>query len=201
MEWSQEAADDCAERHDWRALHKTQTIAGDGVASSFALNSDFARLAKMPAVTRSGASAGFWPTGPVTPPTWIGVTNLVTGIVTPIYQIENGTIYFSTTPAVGDNFIVSYQASKPLYTVTGTPGPVPRWTADSDTVLFSERLVMLGTVARWKWSKGFDAAKFEDDYERALERLASADWGLMAIDTANSYREDADEFGDVVVTP
>lgn len=200
VEWAQEVVDDLAERHDWRALHKTETLTGDGSTTSFALPADYARLSKMPAVSRDGSVSGYWPTGPLSPPDWIGSTTLPVTATRPVYQIEGGNLSFYPAPASGEEFTLSYQSSKPIYSIgSGSPTYLDTWAYDNDALLIPERLLVLGLVSRWKISKGFDASKFEDDYERALERLASTDWGLKPVNLA--YDDIPDEFGEPRVTP
>jgi len=197
-EWAQEVVDDMAQRHDWRALHKTQTITGDGTTTAFTLGSgDYARLSKMPAVTRTGSTSGFWPAGPLDPPSWIGSTSLPIQSSRPLFQIENGILTSNTAPATGDSFIVSYQSSKPIYS---SSIPVTTWLLDADTPLVPERLLLLGLVWRWKAAKGYDYAEAMSSFERAFESLASADWGLIPIETAwGSYDRLGSEFGDLTV--
>lgn len=195
VEWAQEVVDDLTYRHDWRALHKTQSLAGDGVTTQFTLGtSDYQRLSKMPAVSRSGSTSSFWPVGPLDPPHWIGNTTLPISASRPIFQIENGILNFFNAPATGETYIVSYQSSKPIYS---SAVPVALWTLDADTALVPERLVLLGLVWRWKAAKGLDYAEHLSTFERALEQLASADWGLMPLEL--SYTQSGDEFGDVHV--
>lgn len=195
-EWAQEVVDDAALRHDWRALHKTQTLTGDGVTTSFTLgNSDYSRLSKAPAVSRNGSTAGFWPIGPLDPPAYIGATTLPITTATPVFQIENGIIYFFTAPATGETYTVSYQSSKPIYS---SAIAVTSWLLDADTPLIPERLMLLGLVWRWKASKGLNYSEFLSSYERAFESLSSADWGLSPLELSRVTV--TDEFGDVRVT-
>lgn len=195
VEWAQEVVDDACLRHDWRALHKTQTLTGDGVTTNFALPADYSRLAKAPALTRNGSTAGFWPIGPLDPAAYIGATTLPITTATPVYQIENGFINLFTAPATGETYTLSYQSSKPIYS---SATEVASWTLDGDTPLIPERLVLLGIVWRWKASKGLNYSEFMSSYERALETLASADWGLSPLEL--SHVTVKDEFGDVRVT-
>lgn len=192
-EWAQEIVDDLALRHDWHALHKTQTITGDGVAKSFNLASDFGRLSKMPAVSRVGSTAGFWPSGPVSPPAFIGATTLPIQSVRPTFQIENGQISFDQAPGTTDSYTISYQSAFPI---KSSGSGVELWATDSDVPYMPERCVRLGIVWMWKASKGLPYAEFMDSYERTFESLASADWGLIALETATRSFEPDYEFGE-----
>lgn len=198
VEWAQEVVDDACLRHDWTALAKTQTLTGDGVTTAFTLggvNADYSRLGKAPALTRNGSTAGFWPIGPLDPPAYIGATTLPITTATPVYKIQNGVLTLFTAPAVGETYTVSYQSSKPIYSGSAA---VATWTLDADTPLIPERLVLLGIVWRWKASKGLNYSEFMSSYERALETLASADWGLSPLELSQVTVND--EFGDVRVT-
>jgi hypothetical protein len=184
-------------RHDWRALHKLQTITGDGVTKAFNLASDYARLSKMPAVSRSGSTSGFWPSGPASPPAFIGASTLAIQSVRPTFQIEAGVMTFDQAPGTSDVYVVSYQSSNSIYTTAGgSPGPVPLWTNDADTPLVPERLVRLGLRWMWKESKGLSYAEAMTTYERTLESLASMDWGLAPLETSNGEFGDDTEFGE-----
>jgi hypothetical protein len=200
VEWAQETIDDLALRHDWRALHSTYAITGDGTTTDFALPSDFSRLSKMPALSRDGSTSSFWAVGPLTAPEWISATSLQVISTRPAYQIEGGYVKFHSAPADDEAYTLSYQSSKPIYQVgSGTPGNIAEWTYDTDTARISERLIRLGLVWRWKAAKGLDYAEALSSFERMLETEASHDWGLMARDLAHGDYED--EFGDVRVTP
>jgi hypothetical protein len=195
VEWAQETIDDMALRHDWRALHGTSTITGDGTTTDFALPSDYSRLSKMPALSRDGSLSGFWPAGPVSDPTFINAQTTLTGYPYPPYKIEGGYVKFATAPAAAETYTLSYQSSKPIYSVgSGTPTNIAEWTYDSDAPRISERLLRLGLVWRWKAAKGLDYAEALSSYERTLESESSHDWGLAAISTS---RDDIDrEFGE-----
>jgi len=188
-EYAQETLEELTERHDWKILHKTQTITGDGSSTTFALNSDFSRLSKMPGVTRTGSTSGFWPAGPLSPPAFLGAQALPVSTVRPLFDIVNGitaSMIFVNAPATSEVYVVSYQSENGIYSVgSGTPTNIATWTYDSDVPFVPERLVMLGTICKWKASKGLSYAEFMSDYERSFEKLASDDWGLMPVDMAN----------------
>jgi hypothetical protein len=193
-EWAQEGVDDICLRHDWRALHETQTITGDGVTVAFNLNADFSRLSKMPAVSRDQSTSTFWPVGPVSPPAFIGAATQATFSTRPVFQIEAGVLTFVQAPATGETYTVSYQSSKPIISASV---PVTEWVLDADTVLIPERLLRLYLRWQWRESKGLTYAEAMTSYERALETICSHDWGLIAVDLSGP--EFDDEFGDVTV--
>lgn len=195
VEWAQETVDDLALRHDWRALHSTSTITGDGSTTDFAVPSDYARLSKMPALSRDGSLSGFWPAGPLTSPDWISATTLMNVGTRGAFQVEGGYVKFAVAPASGETYTLSYQSSKPIYQIgSGTPGNIAEWTYDTDVARIPERLLRLGIVWRWKAAKGLDYAEAMSSFERAFESEASHDWGLMAKDT--SFTTVQDEFGE-----
>lgn len=195
VEWAQETVDDLALRHDWRALHSTSTITGDGTTTDFALPSDYARLSKMPALSLDGSLSGFWPAGPVSDPAFINAQTSLSSWPYPPFKIEGGYVKFATAPASGDTYTLSYQSSKPIYQIgSGTPGNIAEWTYDTDTLRISERLLRLGLVWRWKAAKGLDYAEALSSFERTLESEASHDWGLAM---KSMSRDDVDrEFGE-----
>lgn len=195
VEWAQETVDDLAIRHDWRALHGTSAITGDGTTTDFALPSDFARLSKMPALSLDGSLSGFWPTGPVDDPRFISAQTALIGWPGRAYKIEGGYVKFATAPASGELYTLSYQSSKPIYSIgSGTPTNIAEWLYDTDTLRISERLLRLGLAWRWKAAKGLDYAEAMSSFERFLETEASHDWGLAAKDLS---RMDVDrEFGE-----
>lgn len=200
-EWAQEGVDDLCLRHDWTGLHQTQTLTGDGSTVNFTLASDFSRLSKYPGVSRDNSPSGIWPAGPLTFPAWIRASTSQVFTVNPSFRIEDGILTFVTAPGSTETYTVSYQSSKPILSASV---PVTSWALDADTLIgIPERLLRLYLRWQWKEAKGLDYAKAEDTYERTLEMLASQDWGLMPQSTAGRHfmSEDADEFGDVVVTP
>lgn len=193
-EWAQEVVDDLTERHDWRALWKTQTLTGDGVNTSWSIT-NFARLSKLPAVARNGSTSGFWPQGPMDSANWIAATQLPITSVRPLFQMVGPLLTFNTAPAVGEQFTVSYQSSLPIYS---DAVEVAQWLKDADTALIPERLILLGVVWRWKAAKGLNYSEFLSSFERAFEAAASQDWGLSTVElSATQY---VDEFGEPRVT-
>lgn len=195
VEWAQETIDDLCLRHDWRVLHATSAITGDGSTTDFALPSDFARLSKMPALSLDGSLSGFWPAGPVSDPSFISAQTVLTVWPAPAYKVEGGYVKFATSPATGEAYTLSYQSSKPIYQVgSGTPGNIAEWTYDSDVPRIPERLLRLGVVWRWKAAKGLDYAEALSSFERAFESEASHDWGLAVKDISRG--EIDREFGE-----
>lgn len=195
VEWCQETIEDLTTRHDWRVLHKLQTLTGDGSTTAFSLASDFGRLAQQPAVSRDGSVSWNWPVGPLSPAKFINADSSLTGSVTPAFQIEGTTLTFAVAPASGEAFTVSYQSKKP---VNSASTYYETWQLDTDLVVIPERPVILGTVWRWKAAKGKAYSEAMNSAERAFESLAGHDWGLMAVDLSSTDVDD--EFGDLTVT-
>lgn len=147
-------ADEMARRVDWGQLTRTATITGTGTPATGQLPSDFHRVVRGIGVTAPGVVR------PLSRPEWQALT-MQAG--TPRYfLLEDNYISFFPFLPVGAQATVHYQSRD--WCSAGTS----HWVSDNDTCLIDERVLELGTIARWRRMKGLEHATFSEEYEAAL---------------------------------
>lgn len=160
---SERQGEELARRVDWGALQATTTLTGDGTNKLHALPSGFSRVSPGAAVLTSGGAI----VRPLTQAEWQTLT-AVEG--TPRYFLLLGDdMYLWPFLANAATVTVRYQSK--FWCSNGTAA----WSADDNTSLIDEGLMLKGLIARWRRQKGMDYADFEAEYEAALQQFANFD--------------------------
>lgn len=89
------------------------------------------------------------------------------------YVVREGNILFNPVPVAGQSCYFLYQSKNFVNVSTG--GTSDRFVTDTDTVVFQERIMKLGTIWRWKAAKGLDFTTDYAKYEKALSEAKSLD--------------------------
>lgn len=192
------ALSDLIDRHDWSALRKVLTIAGDGVASTWALPADYGRPARQPFISRFEAPEAFWPAGPLDAAAWQRATTYATSVVSPVFRIDGAALRLFPVPAAGETYNIVYQSSHAVIGLNGNEA-LPEFFSNNDRAAIPEDIIALSVIWRWKQIKGFEYQEDMNSAERALERAASRDAGLMAISATSLVRDACPEIGDIKV--
>lgn len=165
--FAQEAGDEIARRADWQKLLKSHAAA----ASPETLPGDFQRLTPGGPVR---TAAGVF----VRPVTNSGQWAVIAGIpsATPYFFISGGQMLFSPAPAAASAVIDYVSKNWVLHDPDGTHAS---FTADDDTTLFPERLLVKGIVWRWKRQKGLAYEDNLAEFEADLAQEINADRGAQ----------------------
>lgn len=156
-----ETGEELARRVDWGGLQATTTLTGDGTNKTFALPSDFSRLNRGAAVL-----SGITPLRPVSRAEW---TTMTAAEGTPRYFLLGGDeITLWPYLATGETVTVNYQSKD--WSSAGE-----EFTADSDTALVDENLLLKGLVVRWRRLYGLPYQDFEAEYEATIADFADFD--------------------------
>lgn len=186
--YAQDAGDDMQERWQWLNQKKSGTFTGDGVTTLFTPPTNFGTLS--PSIT---FVSSIYPTltlpGPVNEDDLLRMKALPVVVQPSCWRRINGQIEFF--PALASGEIITYTYHSKLW-ITDSTGVTfrTRWLADTDIAVFSERLVMLGTIWMWKRGKGLDYAEEFAAYERALDRNAGQENQGREINTAAGFDTD-----------
>lgn len=183
---AQDIGDEMTERVNWQdqKISTPATFTGDGTTTLFALPSNFQALSPSDTFVSS-----LYPTlrmfGPVNEDDLLRMKALPV-VLTPSYwrQVDNKIEFF---PALAAGEIVSYVYAGDSWINTSGGSPVipAIWAADTNVAILSERTIMLGTVWKWKRTKGFDYAEEFATYERSLEAQAGQESTQRIIPTSN----------------
>lgn len=156
LQFANETGQELARRVDWALLRKTKLILGTGFAALFDLASDHSRMVEGWGVTHDGN------------PVRGGLTGDEWNALPPIegapryYQVVGPQIGFYPFPSEGMQITASYLSAG--WTSAGGP----TFAGDTETTLFPERLLEMGTVWRMKRHIGADYSDYLAEYEAAL---------------------------------
>lgn len=174
-----ETAVDIMKKHDWQALTKIATIAGDGTASTFPLPDDYDRMVLAQSV--HNAQNWFWNYA-LCPDldTWIAIQSGQFLGVTPGWWIILGNQFqFAPVPAADQAAKYPYVSANIALSATGAPKRA--FDADLDTSVLDERLLTLGLIWRWKAQKSLEYTEDMRNYEVALSEAMARDRGSRVI--------------------
>ena len=164
---AQQAGEEIAHRVDWNRLLKTATIA----AVPYTLPEDYHRpVAGSMIVTALGQLAR-----PVTNSGQWAVLEQV-GSTQPYYYRSAGTIAIVPTSA-GVNARLNYVSGHFVASANGTDFR-PAFSADDDTTVFNEDLLVKNMAWRWKRQKGLDYTDDLAEFEAMLQSEINADRGI-----------------------
>lgn len=197
--YSQDAGDEYAERWTWRALKKPHTatpqqFVGDGTTVIFPMPSDWARLSPSVVLTSS-----IHPTlilyGPINEDDLLRFKQLPLTPLPPVWRLfsdltGNPQIEFYPAPALGE--IISYVYGTKIWILDDDQNPQTNWTSDGCTSMIPERLIRLGTIWKWKKSKGLDYSEEFRLAEMSFDRLAGQEGTGRTVSMARGqYQGDA----------
>lgn len=163
---AKQAGEEITRRVDWQQMLKSYTIS----ASPSALPSDYQRLIPGSAVRLSTG----YPIRAVTNGSQWAVVTLINS-PNSFFFIQSNQI--SIAPWIIPSSAVMDYVSKNW--IQGVGDPVSNWTADDNTVLFPEILLVKNVMWRWKRKNGLP---YEDDlaeFEAELTNEIKADRGAM----------------------
>jgi hypothetical protein len=164
---AQEVGDEIARRADWQKLLKAHTAA----ASPVTLPDDFQRLTPGGPVR---TAAGVF----VRPVTNSGQWAVIARIsaAQPYFFIRGGQALFSPASAAA-SAVIDYVSKN--WILHDPDGPQDAFSADDDTTLFPERLLVKGIVWRWKRQKGLAYEDNLAEFEADLAQEINADRGAQ----------------------
>lgn len=170
-----EVATDICKYHDWQALTRVALLTGDGSTSDFDLPAGYDRQLVNTDVQ--------------SPTNWVWGYTHITDINSFLFQENSGwnlqpggwIIYgdrFRFSPAPSGDAQFPYITKN--YALAGTTEK-SAFTADTDTFLLPERLLMLALVWRWRENKKLDASGDQEAFIKALDEYAGKDKGSSII--------------------
>jgi hypothetical protein len=187
---AQDTGDEMVERVDWQALKISTpvTFTGNGTQTLFPLPTGFmTNINKLsPDCFVSSAYPTLRMVGPVMEDDLLRMKALPMSLYPSVWRVVDNNIEFF--PALQSGEVVSYvyQQGQWITNSVGVPYSPPLWAADTDLVVFSERLVRLGTIYKWKMLKGLDYAEDMRAFENSLDRLSAQEATGRIIDMSES---------------
>lgn len=105
--------------------------------------------------------------GPLDARQWQGLKALFVNGPYYRFRIRGGRLLVNPVPPAGESWFFEYVTKHGILDVDGTTTK-QAFTADTDTVLLPEELVLMGLRWRWKAEKGLDYAQNFDTYEKQV---------------------------------
>jgi hypothetical protein len=150
--------------HDWNKLKSIYSIAGDGIAATYALPSDYQRMLKEGQIW-SSLRKGIPLTHIQDSDTWLSDILSLHIPENPQWTVYGEVMHFNPAPVSGE--VVSFFYIKKL----------PDITSDDTVFPISERLLTLGMIWQWKANKGLPYAEDMQTYELELAKVMREDMG------------------------
>lgn len=166
---------------DWNILTTSATVTTVATQAAYSLPADFDHfIDETQWFTTS--KVPLW--GPLNQPDWarneFGMIS-----VGPYYrfQLRNGNLYLQPTPTTSSQTVNYYYVSTLWIRPAGstTAARVSAFTADTDTFVFDENLLISGLVYLWRRSKGFDCSDERDAFEDFLSASQLNDKGARSL--------------------
>ena len=123
--------------------------------------------------------------GPITPQIWQAIQTLP-AYATPYLMWRERDDKFLATPTPEENNEIAYEYVTTNYVVAANGDEKPQFTADTDTTLLSDELIVLSTKWRFLSAKGLDYSEQFRDYELELQRIAARDGGSGSLTITGS---------------
>lgn len=164
--------------HRFQTQRLTKTWTATGVASQVSLETvfgtDYHGLVpqSMWNITRNNPISG-----PLSDQTWQAFQSLPNSGPEYSYWISQGVLYLTPVPPAGETLSAAYITDKLVVDVLGTT-PKTNFTADDDSCLLPDILILRGLRYKWKEAKG--EAGWEDAYNVYIGLVAKS----LARDTA-----------------
>lgn len=89
------------------------------------------------------------------------------------YRVKGGSVYFFPIPTAGHTCAFEYSTRNWVNKAAG--GTASLWSADGDTCVFDDDIMMKGTLWRWKAEKGLDYAEDFAMYEALVTEAINRD--------------------------
>ena len=94
---------------------------------------------------------------------------------------------FAVWPAPTSNVILGFEYQSGSWVVAADGSYKQKFTADTDTSLFPDRLLVLGTKVKYFQIKGFDTSALQADFARELMKFKAQDAGADTLSLAPRY--------------
>lgn len=157
--------------YDWQRLIRTATIAGDGIATSFPLPSDYSRMVKDASLI--GPNWRFYPAQQMQDFNhWLELIDYPVATWQQRWMVFGGNL--NVMPILPDTMPLSYGYISTSIVVGADPST---FTADTDTFVLDDELLRLSFIWNWKEAKGFDFSADLAKYQERLEKQRFRDVG------------------------
>lgn len=128
--------------------------------------------------------------GPLSDQEWAEAKSSAIGRIEPAYVIYGKTLLMQPVPEAGRQFSLMYISNAIGRDAEG--GLIERFSADSDTPLWGDELVTLGTIWQYRKAERYDYAQDELDFKLLMQDRIKRDGGGKALDMGGPVKSSAD---------
>lgn len=168
-------------RHDWASVVDEHTFTGFATNT---LPADFERIVPRTFWNRSSNRRV---AGPLTPQKWQEIQSGPVVSAWDAYRIQGNTLYLTPTPSGSPTFAFEYVKKYWCMSDGDTTADQAAFVADTDTTIWTDEVIALGVIWRFKKARGLEYGEDFRDYESEVARLISNDGGIsdiQMVDTA-----------------
>lgn len=167
------AARQILDEYDWERLKKIEEITGDGTTEDFDFPEFYDRMTRDARLW--SVDSPWWNVGQIAPEGWLALESSNSNLSwRSVWTIFGGQIHIREAPTT----VIRYFYISNAIVNAGTQR---EFTADSDTFVLDERLLLLSTLWNWKKVKGLDFAPELQEYQEALSYCIGKDKGPRRI--------------------
>jgi hypothetical protein len=169
-------ADELVPKAEWPQLMAYSSLTGDGSSTTYNLPADFSRWVAGHVFYKSDNTGDIYRSVTAEQMNYIKQSN-----ITPLYPVwQRFGDQLEFYPAIPNGEIIkAYYISKYWAIDSGLVTRASDWKLDSDFCLIDERLITLGTIARYKSSRGFpsiiEAAEYADAVSQVIGQYSGAE--------------------------
>jgi hypothetical protein len=163
------------QKYRWEVLIKEgshTTIAAESQGAMTTIATDFGRFSNNTMWNRTTNRRYF---GPITDSEWQRILAVVSGGITNYFRIRGGNLLMHPTPTAGESVKFEYVSTDWVDTSGGTTANADKFTADSQTTVLEEELVILGVVWRFLKLKGLPYDQQFVDYQNRVSEYSGHD--------------------------
>ncbi len=177
----EEEGNDLAKRGDWQGItfeaHLTTTAAEDQGAMTTIASNGFSYIKDETFWDRTDRLPVY---GPLNDKEWQAQKAVVNTGPRYYYRIRGGELLVTPTPTASLDFRFEYVSKNWILAVDGVTYK-NYFTADTDTLLLPEEIMLMGLRWRWKKEKGFDYAEDFRTYESQVGSALGRDGGKKTL--------------------
>lgn len=179
-----EVGEELARDHDWQALTQQHLFTTSGTEDQpDAVPDDWDRFLPDTFFNRTTIRQ----LQLITPQVWQAIQALP-ALGTPyiMWRERDGVFLTTPTPPVGQE--IAYEYVSKNWALSPSSVPQSYFQADADTAYLDDRLIRLGTIWRFKQTKGLDYGEDLKTYEVERQKIQGKDGGAAALNIAGSLQ-------------
>jgi hypothetical protein len=175
-------------RYKWEVLIKEgshTTLAAESQGTMVSIAADFGHFSNNTLWNRTTDRKYY---GPITGTEWQRIKAIVSGGITNYFRIRGGKLLMTPTPTAGEAVNFEYVSKNWVDTSGGSTANADKFTADSQTTVLEEELVVLGVVWRFLKLKGLPYDTQFMEYQTRMMEYSGQDGAKPVLHMAGPSR-------------